>query len=655
MNLMIVESPNKIEKITSILGSGWKVAASAGHIRDLPGDEQGVDAPDFIMHYQVIDSKKNIVARLKGLASEASEIYLATDPDKEGEAISWHLKEVLKLSRYKRVTFDAVNDVVIQKALGAARLVSENAVRSQEARRAMDRLVGWMVSKAVSRAAGVRGLSAGRVQSPAVRLVVERERDIQKFKVTNHFGAEVSFGPWTANWDVKPFLKGDAEYLMDEALAAEAATSRTFRVTKSDSKGVKAAPPAPFRSATMMQAASTKLGFSPQMTMDLAQKLFAVGHINYHRTDKQNFDDASIDDIRRYAADQGFPVADKVRKWKSVEGAQEGHEAIRPIHLEVLDAGASDEERALYRLIWVRAVASQLADAEFKVNDLELEAQAGGKVFVFKARGRVLVSEGWKSLMPKDDAKEDEQDDSVSPNGAVPLIAVGQHANAESGRVLAKKTQPPGRYTDVSLIAKLEALRIGRPSTYPTIISNIKDREYVIEEARKLKPTQRGMQLVIALVKAQCGFVEYSYTAQMEQQLDRVAAGEVTYHEVMTSIHQQIVGDCKKLIASEVVGHPCPKCKRALMRMESTKKKGLFFWGCSAYRETGCDGLMSDIDGKPGVKPAPPPSKYACPDCKSPLINRIQAGKYDFWACSGFPKCKQSFENVDGKPVFKKK
>lgn len=658
MNLMIVESPNKVEKISSILGDGWKVAASAGHIRDLVGNDQGVEPPEFVMQYGVIEGKQNIVSKLKTLAGQSSEIYLATDPDKEGEAISWHLKEVLKLKSYKRVTFDAINEEVIKKAFGTARLISDNAVRSQEARRAVDRLVGWMVSKAVCRAAGMLGLSAGRVQSVAVRLVAERERDIQKFKVTNHFGAQVSFGEWTADWNTKPFLKGDEEYMMDQALAAQAAAARAFKVLRSETVSAKKAPPAPFRSATLMQAASNKLKFSPEKTMSLAQSLFAAGHISYHRTDKQNFDESSIADIRSYAAAQGMPLSEKVRKWKSVEGAQEGHEAIRPMHLEEKVVGTSDDERAIYRLIWTRAIASQLADAEYKVNDVELEAQsAEGHVFVFKARGRVLVSPGWKALMPKDDSDEEAEDDSVSPNGAVPALVVGHDARAESGRVLEKKTKPPGRYSEASLIAKMESLGIGRPSTYATVMKNIKEREYIVEESkdRKLRPTQRGMVLVVALVKAQCGFVEYSYTASLEKQLDRIAAGETTYKEVVASAYRQIAADCEKLIAAEVIQYPCPKCKRALIRMPSGKKEGAYFWGCSAYRETGCDGAMADVDGKPGVKPAPALSKFACPNCGKPLINRVEKGKYDFFACSGFPKCKSSFNNENGKPVFDKK
>lgn len=655
MKLMIVESPNKIAKITGILGDGWKLAASVGHIRDLPTKAQGVDAPQFVPQYEVPESKQGVVAKLKAMAAQVDEIFLATDPDREGEAISWHLKEVLSLKHYKRVTFDAINDVVINKALAAARQIDTHGVHSQEARRVLDRLVGWLVSPSLCRAAGIKGLTAGRVQSPAVRLVVERERDIQKFKVTNHFGAQVSFGAWVANWDVEPFLKGDDKYLMDEALAAKTAAARAFSVVKSESKGAESPPPAPFRSATLMQAASGKLGFSPSKTMELAQSLFAAGHINYHRTDKQNFIDETIVEIRAFAAAEGLPVADKMRKWKSVEGAQEGHEAIRPIHLEERVLGESEDERALYKLIWERAVASQLADAKYMVNDLELKATGDeGEVFVFEARGRVLVSEGWKCLMAKDDADEEGEDESVSPDGAVPLLTVGEAARAKSGRVLAKKTKPLGRYTEASLIAKLEAVGIGRPSTYPTIMKSIKEREYIVEEARKLKPTQRGMQVVVALVKAKCGFIEYSYTAEMEKELDRIARGETTYLAVVTASYQQIREDCVKLNASEVVTHPCPVCGKSLFRMENNTKK-TFFWGCSAYQETGCTGAMADVDGKPGAKPGPVLSKFLCPDCKSPLINRVKKGSYDFWACSGYPKCKSSFENKDGKPVPPKK
>lgn len=655
MNLMIVESPNKVAKISEVLGAGWKVAASVGHIRDLPTREQGVRPPEFKPEYEISESKRSVVAKLKTMTAQAVEVYLATDPDREGEAISWHLMEALKLSRYKRITFDAINEVVIKKAFGLSRQIDLLEVRSQEARRVLDRLVGWLISPYLCRAAGVSGLTAGRVQSPAVRLVVERERAIQIFKVTNHFGAQVAFGTWVANWDVKPFLKESEQYLMDDALAAKAAAARSFVVMKSEGKDARSAPPAPFRSATLMQAASAKLGFSPSKAMELAQNLFAVGHINYHRTDKQNFGDESIADIRTYAAEVGLPVAQKVRKWRSVEGAQEGHEAIRPIKLAVKEAGESPDERALYKLIWERAIASQLEDAVYKVNDVELcAAGPEGQEFVFKARGRVLVSLGWKSLTPKDAAMEDEDQEAVSPDGSVPLLQVGAAAAAISGRVLAKATEPPRRFKDASLIEKLEALGIGRPSTYPTIIKNIKDREYVVDVEKSLQPTQRGMQLVVALVKARCAFIEYSFTADMEKNLDRIAKGEITYLDVVGAAHEQIRLDCEKLKAATVVKHPCPKCGQSLLRMLSAKNKR-HFWGCSAFQETGCDGIMADVDGKPGERAGPVLSKYGCPDCKKPLVHRVVEGKYNFWACSGYPTCKRSFENKDGKPVPAKK
>lgn len=656
MRLLIVESPNKVAKISEILksaGGDWKVAASVGHIRDLPRKERGVESPLFIPQYEIPETKQSVVTKLRGLVKQAEEVYLATDPDREGEAISWHLQEVLSLKKYKRVTFDAINTPVVLGAIRAARAINMNEVKSQEARRVLDRLVGWLVSPSLCKAAGQSNMTAGRVQSPAVRLVVERERDIQKFQVTKHFGAQLSFGDWVANWDTKDFLEAEAKYLLDIQPAQRAALVRSLNVVKSESKTRKRAPPAPFRSATLMQAASNLLKFDPSKTMEIAQSLFAAGHINYHRTDKQNFDDESVNEIRAFARNNGFAVAESVRKWGSLEGAQEGHEAIRPIHLEERECGATADEKALYRLIWVRAIASQLRDAEYSVTELSLESADGGsETFKFFARGRVMVIAGWKSVLDKDDA-EDNDTGSDGDDGKVPSLVVGTNIRAVDGRVLEKKTIPPGRFTEASLIAELEGRGIGRPSTYPTIMKNIREREYIVEEARKLKPTPKGMRLVLTLAKAKCRFIEFGFTVELEAALDKIARGEITYLDVIRENFAQIQTDCAKLDAEEIVLYPCPVCKKALVRIEN-KEKGTFFWGCSTYKETKCSGAMADVEGKPGVRVEPVKSEFICPECSSALINRVKKGQYDFWACSGFPKCKCSFKNVGGKPVFEK-
>ena len=291
MKLMIVESPNKIKKIKAILGSGWDVAASVGHIRDLPVKSLGVEPNTYRLEYQILERSESVVSQLRQRAARSDQVYLATDPDREGEAIAWHLQQVLDLRRYERVTFDAITENVILAALKAPRQLNTNLVHAQEARRGADRLVGYQVSPALSRQTGIARLSAGRVQSVALRLVVDRQREIEAFKETKHFGAEAIFdgGKWRAQWDTAPFLKDGEEYILDAALAEEAAKCRLFAVTGAATKPASKAPPPPFTTATLLQAASVTLGYKPEQTAQIAQRLFEEGLITYHRTDSQNF------------------------------------------------------------------------------------------------------------------------------------------------------------------------------------------------------------------------------------------------------------------------------------------------------------------------------------------------------------------------------
>jgi len=456
---MIVESPNKTAKIAAILGEGWKVSASIGHIRDLPRKSIGVVAPDYKPEYVFTDTRaEEVTERLKGLAARADEVYLATDPDREGEAIAWHLKEALGLSHYQRVTFDAITADVINKALTKPRQIDDHLVAAQEARRVLDRLVGYQVSPKLSDQTGRRGLSAGRVQSIAVRIVAERERQIKNFKPTKHFGAEVSFdkNQWSAQWKTKPHLAEGEEYILDLDLATRAAQCRNFTVTASGGKSRPEAPPAPFTTSTLLQAASITLHFDPEKTAHLAQALFAAGLITYHRTDSQNFGDEALTEIRAFAGTKGWATPAKPRKWKSKDGAQEAHEAIRPTHLDQLGAGETEEQKALYRLIWVRAVASQLADAEYYVSTVELESKDAAGTFQFVATGRTMTNPGWRALTPKDAADEaDEESEEAKSGGKVPILKPGLSLTAESGRVLNKSTKAPSRFTKASLIKQL--------------------------------------------------------------------------------------------------------------------------------------------------------------------------------------------------------
>ncbi|MDP1770966.1 MAG: DNA topoisomerase, partial [Methylobacter sp.] len=345
MKLMVVESPNKIKKLETILGSEWKVVASVGHIRDLPRKELGIEQPGFTLNYEYIPSAsangrtfpggEERVDRIRKEAGKAEMVYLASDPDREGEAIAWHLKEALDLGEtdYLRVTFDAITNDVIRNALTKARKIDYNLVHAQEARRALDRMYGYLVSPLLSNMLGM-SLSAGRVQSPAVRLVVDQSRRIKAFRKTMHFGAVVIFDgdTWQAEWNTKPFISEDNPYILDEALATRVAACRQFKITESDSGQAKQSPPPPFSTSLLLQAASVSLKFDPEITAKLAQKLFEQGAITYIRTDSVNFSAEAIAEIRDFAEGKGWPLPSKPRKFKAKGDAQEAHEAIRPTH-----------------------------------------------------------------------------------------------------------------------------------------------------------------------------------------------------------------------------------------------------------------------------------------------------------------------------------
>lgn len=616
MKLMIVESPNKTKKIQSALGAGWEVVASVGHVRDLPTKEMAVDLQTFEPTYQLTERGAQVISRLKSLVSRADEVFLATDPDREGEAISWHLLQLLRPRSYKRVTFDAITPAVIKKALTTPRKINDNLVLAYKARRVLDRLVGYQVSPVLSDQTTVRGLSAGRVQSPAVRLVVEREREIQAFRETKHFGAEVSFDQesWRATWETAPHLAADEKYILDEGLATKAAACRRFRVHSSETKTVPQAPPAPYTTSTLLQAASVSLGYKPDLTSQLAQKLFEQGLITYHRTDSQNFSDESLSEIRAFAQRHDFPIPSQARRWKAKDSAQGAHEAIRPTHLELRAAGEDAAQRALYSLIWNRAVASQLADAMFSVNTVKLESLDSDQTFLFKAVGRTLLSPGWKSLTAKDAAEEEEpgSGDEETPNGgSVPSLAGGSAVTAESGRVLKKQTRPPARYTQASLIKKLESLGIGRPSTYRSILETITGKNYAVEDRKYLLPTSHGELLVDSLV-SHFAFVEYKFTRDLEERLDDIAAGTAGYLDVVRAAANQLTTELSRLslqkqpqfspVTTKAASNgtsaklaeiiTCPKCKSGQVR------KVKDFYGCSRFRE-GCNFAINEkVSGK---------------------------------------------------------
>ncbi|SES00763.1 type I DNA topoisomerase [Halopseudomonas bauzanensis] len=661
--LVIVESPGKIKKISSILGRGYKVVASVGHVRDLPGRELGVDPASFKPTYVPTDRGKGVLAKLRKEVAAADQVILATDPDREGEAIAWHLADALRLKQPKRITFTAITKDKIREALSQVRAIDHDRVRAQEARRVLDRLVGYKVSPALSNSAG-HALSAGRVQSPAVRLVVDREREIANFKAVTHFGVELSLpipghwpdnpkALWRAQWDTRPHLLKGEEYLLDRALAERVAQVRDVQVARFESAYANRAPAASFTTSTLQQEAGKRLKMKPKRVMDLAQKLYEQGAITYHRTDNPNLDAAGIEAIRAYALSAGLQLAEKQRSWKAKEGAQEGHEAIRPADVAALQAGEDASQQALYELIWRRAVASQLADARYAVRKVLLTGDAEGLPVRFIGRGRKLVDPGWMRVYGQDDPEDGAQAEPVNP---IPWLDVGKNIQAVDARVLDKVTKPPVRFKQSTLVAELERQGIGRPSTYAAILENITGRVYLLEDSKGfLSPSPTGELIRDALVGT-FAFANLDFTRELEDQLDLIAEGRMTYDQVISQtwalLDKELGGLRQNQISLPAAEHACPQCGSALRRRKGSKG---FFWGCSGYPE--CKTALPDAKGKPGKArartPQPEPSAHACPKCTKPLLHRIGTGRkgaYDFWACSGFPKCKASFENANGIP-----
>ena len=655
MKLLIVESPGKIKKLQSFLSSEWRVAASVGHIRDLPNDGYGIEPPDFRPVYQVTPDKKDVVARLKALANEADEVYLASDPDREGEAIAWHLKEVLGLSSYKRVTYTAITKEDVEAGIAAPRAIDMALVQAQEARRALDRLVGYRVSGPLSRACSESRMSAGRVQSPAVRIVVDREHEIKTFVSTTHYGVELTFDRvenvaegWNAVWLPREgWLEDDNPYVLDKAVADRVAAVKSLDVLAFSEKEASAAPPAPFTTSSLQQAAGNALKFTPKRTMELAQKLYEAGHITYMRTDSPNLSETAIAEIRAYADAQGLPLPDKARTWKSKDGAQEAHEAVRPTHIDVEEAGENADEKALYALIRLRALACQLADAVFAVRVARLGADVDGKQAIFEARGRTLVKAGWKQVMPGDAAGEEE----AEPANSVPLLKEGAKAVVQQGVVSTKKTKPKPRYKQTTLIREMEKRGIGRPATYAAILDNIiAQKAYLREEKGWLVPTPRGEALVAAMLPV-FSFMNLEFTRELEAALDGVASGKTSYAGCVRPAYDKLMAELDTF--KEKTAIPCPECgNREQFKHLYSREKGYNYWACKA-----CGASFADAEGRPGAKrEKPAQTEFPCEKCGKPL-NHIKGEKngraYDFFACSD-KECGTTYDNVDGKPVARK-
>ena len=584
-NLVIVESPAKAKTIEKFLGKDYKVMSSYGHIRDLKKKELSIDLDTLTPDYEIPDEKKKVVSELKKSAKAAEKIWLASDEDREGEAISWHLCEVLGLDEDKtnRIVFHEITKPAILKAIETPRRLDMNLVNAQQARRVLDRLVGFRLSPVLWRKVKP-ALSAGRVQSVAVRLIVEREREIQNFNSEPYYRLNAVFaveGEDGSKHEVKAELNKRFKS-HDEALAfLELCKTATFKVSSIAKKPLKRTPAPPFTTSTLQQEAARKLGFTVSQTMMVAQRLYEAGRITYMRTDSVNLSALAIntckEEIERlYGADYG-----KVRKYQThSKGAQEAHEAIRPTYIDNVSIDGTSQEKRLYDLIWKRTIASQMADAQIEKTtvNISLESEEGQSTTAlqFVANGEVVAFEGFLKVYHE---STDDEENSEDYSHALPVMHEGEALERREITSTERYSQGPNRYTEASLVRKLEELGIGRPSTYAPTISTIQQREYVQKGDRKgeerkyavdsllglkitsktkkemagadkgkLIPTDIGIVVNDFLMENFPEIMDYNFTAKVEQEFDKIAEGKAEWNKEMKTFYQGFEPEVEKVM-----------------------------------------------------------------------------------------------------------
>lgn len=602
MKLVIVESPAKAKKIASFLGEGWRVEASRGHIRDLPRTELGVDvARDFCPNYELLPRKGNLLRRLLKAFKEADVIYLATDPDREGEAIAWHLLQMARLPKEKKVyraTFSAITKQAVLDALKNPGQLDTALVEAQQTRRIVDRLVGYLVSPLACKALDGR-LSAGRVQSVCLRLVVEREREIEAFTAQTYWTLGIELDTdgqiFTANLHrIKNASPQVTSLEQAQKLSALLKKAQVWVAKAGQHRKDRTALP-PFTTSSLQQAASKGLGLSPERTMQLAQMLYEAGLITYHRTDGVSVDSEAKKAtglvILRHYGEQYLPEKPPVYKTKSAN-AQEAHEAIRPTDVTHLPDAEKGAGTALYELIWKRFVASQMANATYTVTAAMLHAgQSQQKPFPLelRAQGRELAFDGFLRVYeePADDGEDDDNDASST----VPVLKQGQMLQVVDVPVTEKQTRPPARFTEAMLVQTLEKQGIGRPSTFASTLGVLKDRKYVKLSKKRILPTDLGLRLNDFLIGQFPQVFAYDYTAKMEAQLDEIASGETTrlatlqsfwedFQPVLAKATEATLAQIKSRPQPQPIGENCPDCHADLLQREG--KNGAFI-GCSDY------------------------------------------------------------------------
>lgn len=586
--LVIVESPAKAKTIEKYLGKDYQVLASVGHVRDLPkSNKDAVDVEaGFVPKYVVSPGKAHIIEDIKKAAKKADEVLLATDPDREGEAIAWHVAEAVGLKKAKRVVFHEITKDAIIEAVKSPREIDSNLRRAQEARRVLDRLVGYDLSGLIWKKVRY-GLSAGRVQSPALRIIMEREREIRAFIPDRFFTIEGKFKTkegesFNALCSEEPTEEKEAKRIVEIGEKAD------WKIKSTTETPVKRSPKAPFTTSTLQQTASTRLGFSPFRTMRAAQKLYEAGHITYMRTDSTTLASTAVSAISEHVKKTYGSDYLETRSYKTKsKNAQEAHEAVRPTDATQTNAGNTEDEKRLYKLIHARTVASQMKDAGLLRTKIILEADS---IPEFSTNGSIVVFDGWLKADP--DAKGEDT--------IVPKVTAGDPAKITSINSEEKFTQPPKRYTEAGLIKELEKRGIGRPSTYASIMKTIQDRGYVEKDGRTLKPTATGDVVSSFLEKHFENYVSDSFTAEMENELDQIASGEREYKKTLSDFYGPFskAVESKEDIEKLTTLGPAPKeflCPECNSLMDMKLGKNGVFMSCSKFPE--CTGARTE-EGK---------------------------------------------------------
>ncbi|MBQ2872501.1 MAG: type I DNA topoisomerase [Bacilli bacterium] len=633
--LVIVESPSKSKTIEKYLGTDYKVVSSLGHIRDLATTGKygfGIDIENgFIPNYEIIKGKKKLVTSLKKDVKDSNFVYLATDPDREGEAISWHLFDALGLDKkkYKRIVFNEITKDVILSSFDKAREIDDNLVRSQETRRMLDRIIGFRLSKLMQSKTG--GKSAGRVQSVALKLIVDREREIEAFIPEDYYEIDAIFNNFEAKLDSYNNMKIEIK-TEEEAKDIISKLSDLFKIKSIEKQIKNKKAKAPHITSTLQQEASSKLNFTSKKTMMIAQKLYegitlkdeTVGLITYMRTDSIRLSDEFIKRTYGYIKENyGEKYLGYVKKSKKTENVQDAHEAIRPTSInrtpESIKEYLSNDEYKLYKMIYYRALASLMKDAEVEATTIILD----NNNYQFKTTGSVLKFDGYLKVYSE---YEDSKDT------ILPSFEENQELKSNEINYTKHTTKPPARYTESKLIKEMEILGIGRPSTYATTIGILSERGYVKVIEKKFHPTEVGIETTDKLQEYFKDIINVDYTKEMEDDLDKIADGNLIWTNLLNRFYNEFEPKVKEAFSNmekkqaEVTGEMCPNCKSPLVIKRSRYGE---FTACSNYPE--CKYIKTEKEPQKEI--------MDCPTCGGKIIEKKTRKGKIFYGCNNYPKC----------------